>query len=228
MSRAVIKSARYKYGLIFCSLIVTFCVLIKIEGFDELGAARVILGGYPLGRTILILTFVINISLIQYLNADQIVLMLKKNELLLIRYGKPEKLLCRLLKSILYQNIIYAFLILSASAISGILCGLPSFPVRIREVVELGSRGLLICAFFSLVQVILIIRLNEVNTFMAMLVFSVLCAFFSRIDIGIFTLFPMQPSGIRLGLNVILCMGYIASGTFLCFKIYQKYWHSFF
>ena len=95
MSRAVIKNARYKYGLIFCSLIVTFCVLIKIEGFDELGAARVILGGYPLGRTILILTFVINVSLIQYLNADQMVLMLKKNELLLIRYGKPKKLLCQ-------------------------------------------------------------------------------------------------------------------------------------
>ena len=207
MSRAVIKNARYKYGLIFCSLIVTFCVLIKIEGFDELGAARVILGGYPLGRTILILTFVINVSLIQYLNADQMVLMLKKNELLLIRYGKPKKLLCRLLKSILYQNIIYAFLILAASAISGILCGLPSF---------------------SLVQVILIIRLNEVNTFMAMLVFSVLCAFLSRIDIGIFTLFPMQLSGIRLGLNVILCIGYIAGGTFLCFKIYQKNRYSFF
>lgn len=226
MSRAVIKNSRYKYGLILCSLIVTFSVLIKIEGFDGLGAVRVILGGYPLGRTILILIFVINVSLIQYLNADQIVLLLKKNALLLIRYGKPEKLLCRLLKSILCQNIIYVLLILAASVISGILCGLPSFPGCIREAVELGFRGLLMCAFFSLVQVILIIQLNEVNTFMAMLVFSVLCAFLTRIDIGVFTLFPVQLSGLRLGLNVVLCMGYVVGGIILCFKMYRKHRHS--
>lgn len=221
MSRAVIKNARYKYGLILCCLVVAFSFLIRVEGFGALEAVRVFLGGYPLGRTILILTFVMCISLIQYVNADYIVFFLN-NVYLQVRYGKQTKLLYRLLKNILCLNAIFMGLVFMALAISIIICRLPFSQISCQEMLELGVRGFMMCIFYSLMQVILMVKQSEVNTFMMMLVISVFCAFLSRVSIGIFTILPVQMKGIQVQLNFAVCLIYIIGEILFCFRLYQK------
>lgn len=225
MIKAIIKNAKYKYGTTLCSVIVTLVMLIKIEGFDALDAVRVFLGGYPLRRTVLILAFVLCITLIQYINVDPIMCLLKSNTYFLVRYEKRKMLLYRLFKNIFSLNALFIGFVFIAYGISVMICGLKFSWNDGLEILELSFRGFLMCICCSLIQVISMIRLYEMNTFTIMMAISVLSAFISRIDIGIFrifTIFPMQMPKKDLCLNLIICFLYIIVGIFFCNSLYQR------
>lgn len=154
MTKAIIKNTKYKYGITFCSVLVTLIMLIKIEGFDALDAVRVFLGGYPLGRTVLVLSFVLSIALIQYINIDSIMCLLKNNTYFLVRYENRKKLLYKLYKNIFSLNAAFIGLIIIAYGISVMICGLKFSWIDGFEILELGFRGFVMCICCSLIQVI--------------------------------------------------------------------------
>lgn len=222
MKLAIIKNEIYKYGMIICCLVVTFILLIKVEGFDALDALRVLLGGYPLGRVILVLIFVMCIALVQYVNLDPIMCLLKSNTYLLVRYKDRKTIFYRLLVNVFCLNVIFISTVVVAFVISILICNIEISQVDRVEILELCVRGLLMCLCCSLIQIFSMIKWDEANTFMIMTVISIFSAFISRINIGIFTIFPVRLPIKELILNIILCFVYIISGMFFCSIIYQR------
>ncbi|MDE7424629.1 MAG: hypothetical protein K2N51_13235 [Lachnospiraceae bacterium] len=222
MTKAIIKNGRFKYGITLCSLIVTFLMLIKIEGVDALDAVRVLFGGYPLRRMILILAFVMSIALLQYLNLDSIMCFLRKNTCFLIRYKKRKTLIYKLLKYIFLINIVFIGLIVIAFGISAVVCGLDIFGIDVFQALELGFRGYIMCICCSLIQVISMIKTDEANTFMTMIAISVLGVFLSRIKIGIFTIFPSKMIINEMYINLLICSLYIIAEIYFCIMMFQK------
>lgn len=222
MKLAIIKNEIYKYGMVICCLVVTFILLIKVEGFDALDAARVFLGGYPLGRQILVLIFMMCIALIQYVNLDSIMYLLKSNTYLLVRYRDRKTVFYRLLVSIFCLNVIYVGTVVVAFVIAILICNLKISQVDEFEILELCIRGLLMFLCLSLIQIFSMIKWDEMNTFMIMTVISIFSAFISRINIGVFTIFPVQMPIKELILNIIICFIYIISGIIFCSIIYQR------
>lgn len=222
MTKAIIKNGRFKYGITLCSLIVTFLTLIKIEGLDVLDAVRVLFGGCPLRRMTLILAFVMNIALLQYLNLDSIMCFLRKNTCLLIRYEKRKILIYKLLKYIFLINIVFIGLIAIAFGISAVVCGLDISKIDGFQVLELSFRGYIMCICCSLIQVISMIKTDEANTFMAMIAISVSGVFLSRIKIGIFTIFPSRMIKNELYINLLICSLYIIAEIYFCITMFQK------
>lgn len=198
MLKAMVRNAKYKYAVVLCTVIVTLFMLIKIEGFTALEAVRIFFGGAPLGRIVLLLAFVMCIALIQYINVDTIMCLLKNNTYFLVRYEKRKLLLNRLYTNIFFLNAIFIGVIIFAYGISVITLDLTFSWMECLEILLLSFRGFLMCIGCSLVQVILMVKHNETDTFMIMTVFSVLCAFISRIMLSSAELFQFLPAACRM------------------------------
>lgn len=225
MTKAIIKNVKHKYGIALCTMLVTLAMLIKIEGLDALAAVSVFLGGYPLGRTVLVLAFVMCITLIQYINVDSIMCLLKRNTYFLVRYEKQEKLLYRLYTNIFLLDAAFIGLVIITYGMAVMICGLKFSRIDVLDILVLGSRGFLMCICCSLLQVILLIRLNEMNTFMIMMAVSVISAFISRINTGIFRIFTIFPLPILkkyLFINFFIYFLYIIIEIIFCNSLYKR------
>ena len=222
MIKMIIKNVRYKLLIMFTTLIITFITLIKVEHFESLNSIRLLLGGYKLGRMFLITAFIMCIALIQYINIDAIAFLLKNNTYFIIRYKNKNKLFYTLLKSILLLNIIFMGLLIIAFVLSSLVCGVSFMEISFLELLELIFRGLITCICFILMQIYLFIKFDEINTFMIMTIISVICVFLTRINIWIFTIFPVPLPRDKLYLNIIICLIYIGVGILECNKLYKR------
>ncbi len=222
MTRLLIKNSRCHYLIIMFALVITFVMLIKIEHLEALDALRLLFAGSGFSKMFLAFAFVICMVLLQYLNMDSIMLLLKNNSLLIIRQKNHDKLLLMLFKNIIILNLIFITLIIISFLFALLICNRQIVEVMEPELLELSIRGFVVCLCFSMIQIYLAMKYDESNVFMMMTLVSVIGIFISKVNLGIFTIFPIQLSPSMLGLNITVCSIYICIGVMICKRTYDK------
>lgn len=221
MLKQVIKNIRFKYAAVFLVLTVAIVTLIKIEYFTSLDVLRVIFAGFPLGRPMTMMAFILYVALIQFANIDVLLYYLKNDTYLIIRYERRERIFYRLLKIVFMINVFFIIIFFLATLISLLICGWSLNLIDLFEVLEIALRGFMTGIIFTVIQLLLLVRLEENNTFLFIMGAAVLFAFVSRLNLWVFTIFPVRLSGIETVINIILCWFYIIGGVLLFRK---QYW----
>lgn len=218
----MIKNARYKYGLVVIVLIITFLTLLKVEKVEGTDALRVVFGGVVLYNHFLLLAFIIMVGLLQYIHADSMILLLKRDMYLITRGKKPQDLLKKLMVTVLISNIILIIVTIASFELSMILVQDSFAELDHLEIIGVSGRGFLTCSWFSLLQMIVLMKCDEMHSFLIMFGISVVFGFLSYLPLGVFSLLPVELAGGRLALNIAICILYIVGTGIVLFILYRR------
>lgn len=222
MIHYIIKNTRYKYILAAAAFLIVFLTLIKMEGMEGTDTVRVIFGGILLDRPIKQFAFIVNISLVQFINADAALLLIKRNSYFIFRYKKRSFLFVGLLVDIVISDFIFVVLAFASFIfVTWILQGtLAEFPYGM--LMGICGRGWLTCILVSTLQVISLIKLDEMYSFLVMTGLSVLGFFMSYLKLGVFSPYPVELVGWKQLENILICIIYIAGTMIIAYVLYQK------
>lgn len=177
MTKAIIKNLRYKYILIYCSMVLVITFLVEVENIDIFDAVRLFLGGFSNNRFILIMAFIACLVFIQYINVDIILLFLKNNTYFVFRYKSRTTLIYQLFKNILLQDIVFLGLLILAFGTSTFICDISFIQYNNLEILEFCLRGGITYIGCSIIQIALMIKFDETNTFLILFVLGTLKGF---------------------------------------------------
>ena len=222
MIHYIIKNTRYKYILAVVAFLIVFLTLIKMEGMKGTDTVRVIFGGILLDRPIKQFAFIVNMSLVQFINADTVLLLIKRNEYFMFRCKKRSSLLVGLLIDIIISDFIFVILAFASFVVvtrmlQGTLSELPY-----GMLMGIFGRGWLTCILISVLQIISLIKLDEMYSFLVMLGLSVLGFFMSYLNLGAFSPFPVEFMGWKRLENILICIIYIVGTMIIAYVLYQK------
>lgn len=219
MLSLVVKNVRYKYIYVLFVVVLIFITLINVEKYVLFDAFRMFFGGYPLWRPISVMSVGIYVALLQYINADVLLLFFRKDSYISIRYKNKMLLFFRFFMYLVVLNVLFVLTSVMAFLLVAFLyqCN-----IQLLELVEISLRGLLCSFFFSTVQALFFQKWNMEKTFMAMTGLSVLVVMLSRVPLEIITICPHKLEGVPLVIQIVLSNLYIGIAIVILFKIYQK------
>ncbi len=222
MIHYIIKNTRYKYILAVVAFLIVFLTLIKMEGMKGTDIVRVIFGGILLDRPIKQFAFIVNMSLVQFINADAVLLLIKRNEYFIFRCKKRSSLFVGLLIDIIISDFIFVMLVFASFVfitlmLQGTLSELPY-----GMLMGICGRGWLTCILISVLQIISLIKLDEMYSFLVMIGLSILGLFMSYLNLGAFSPFPVELMGWKGLENILICIIYIVGTMIIAYVLYKK------
>jgi hypothetical protein len=218
----VIDNAKCKFLFVFIILSMSLYVLTVTNQFDFVSALRMFYGGFPLYRTQNKVVFVIFCILVQYINSDIIIYYLKNVIYLRNRYRKINLVIYSIIGKVGVLNVIFVGTALVSSIAGSIIsCEAPAVD-NWTEMAVITGRGLLMVIFFSLVQILLLLRTTQTNAFIWLTLIALTFSFLSETLIARFTLMPLQLQGMNLFMNVSTSVLIIASLTVAVVSRYRK------
>lgn len=218
----VIKNTRYKYILAVVAFLIIFLTLIKMERMEGVDTLRAIFGGILLDRPIKQFAFMVNMSLVQFINADAVLLLLKRNEYFIFRYKKRSSLFVRLLIDIVISDFIFVMLAFGSFVMTTALLSEALIEFSYGRLLVICIRGWLTCILISTFQIISLLKLDEMYSFLVMTGLAVAGIFLSYKKAGIFSPFPVELTGGKELGNIIICMTYIVGTMVMAYALYQK------
>lgn len=213
-----LKNVRYKAIVFFGVMILVFCVLIKGEKLDALQAFRNVFGGNELFRPIAIISFIIYVVLIQFMHIDSIMLILRNDTYLRVRYNTKKVLFNKILWMIFLVNILCVIIMFISWRISTVLCGCNLELINWKQLIEICFRGFLTSNILIIIQSISLIKRNETDTFFIMNMVSILLVLLSFTNLKVLSICPFYLEYGGLVFNVGLCIMYMM----ICILIYRK------
>lgn len=222
MTTLFLKNIRWKCVTFFGVMLVVYYTLIKLEGLDAVLAFRSTFGGNQLYRPIVIISFMIYVALIQYLHIDSIMVFLKNDIYLSVRYGNEKPMFKSLLTNMFFINMICVILTVCSWCTMLMMCSYDMRFVDWGQVADITIRGYITCTIVIIVQSILLLQWNETNTFMAMILFCVFFVLLSYTDFEIVSICPFLLDKGLLSVNIGLCVVYILVGLFFYRKKYKE------
>lgn len=222
MIHYIIKNTRYKYILAAVAFLIVFLTLMKMEGMKGTDTVRVIFGGILLDRPIKQFAFIVNMSLVQFINVDTVLLLIKRNEYFIFRYKKRSSLFVGLLMDIIISD--FVFVMLAFASFVGVTLMLQGTLVELPYGILIGicGRGWFTCILISVLQIISLIKLDEMYSFLVMIGLSVLGLSMSYLNIGAFSPFPVELIGWRQLENILICIIYLVGTMVIAYVLYQK------
>lgn len=208
--RRILKNIESKTIIIILLSAFVFIFLMRLNHTDFLTTFRGIYGGISLNLVSSKMGFIFFVILLQYINTDIILYNLRNAPCLLIRYGSKEKLILALVGNVMVCNFWFVALTGVGAVIgAAIIGGLDLTGVNLLIFLEILIRGYISCCIISMVQIILLIRTSEANTFLGLMVFVFILSFLSVVPGVIITICPVALKDIKLLIHIVLCIGII-------------------
>lgn len=177
----VIKSVKYKIIISCIFFIAIFMFLKDVEKYELVESIQVVFNCLPLEKFILIMVFFVYVFLLQFINIDIYRVVCRKSGLFFSRFQSRDNLFLFLMKCTIIINSLYVLAII-VGAIVVYKIDFLEMKVHMHEVVALYFYGLLLSAFFSLIQIIFLNLYDEEKAFVGELIITAMSSVISRIS----------------------------------------------
>lgn len=218
----VFKNIKYKSPVVVGSLIITFLVLIKLEQTSEMEALRIVFGGYPLYRPMRIMAFILAMSLVEFIHADVLVVFLKRDAYIRIRYKHHRQMLQEQFKYMLLLNVMYIFVLLFAFLVAVQIADQGLEQINWTEMVEISLRGYIECNFITIFQSVFLLKYSEQKSFAYIKTVIAVLVLLSQWNLEIISISPFYVYGWKLITNVILSVLYLVGVILIYRKNFYK------
>lgn len=178
---------------------------------------RGLYGGTPLNTISEKMGFVLFAVLLQFTNADAILYCLNNADYLSIRFDSKVKVVRFLYKKILILNFMFVCLSGISTLFVAYLCGLDFIEINYIVFIDILLRELLACLIISVLQIYFLVITTEANTFIILIIITVVLAFLSQYNLSFSTILPEPFGGADLFFNILVSIALI-----ILFSAYTK------